>query len=89
MSTYPRDPCTTMSLPENAGLLERETGIRPPETSDRDGDPAAVRQRDRGKPAQWGCTSCRYYDPECTYCTYISTPVSILFVCPQALDNRR
>ncbi|MCK9308068.1 MAG: hypothetical protein M0P17_11135 [Methanoculleus sp.] len=48
-----------------------------------------MRQRDQGKPEQWGCTSCRYYDPECTYCTYISTPVSILFICPQTLDNRR
>jgi len=42
-----------------------------------------------GKTQRWKCTSCMYYDPERTYCTYIHAPVNILFTCPQVLDRRR
>ncbi len=55
----------------------------------RDGRAVKPGWQDGERPVQWGCTSCMHYDSGCAYCTYIHTPVSILFVCPQVLESRR
>jgi hypothetical protein len=78
-----------MSLQKRVDLQEKDTSILPPETPDRDGGLAAVMQQSGTKQEQWGCASCTHYDPECAYCTYIHTPIAILFVCPQTLDNHK
>lgn len=78
-----------MSLQKGVDLPEKDTGTHSPETPDRDGGPATVIQQSGTKQEQWRCASCSYYDPECAYCTYIHTPITILFVCPQTLDNRK
>lgn len=78
-----------MSLQKSVDLPpEKRTDVLPPATPDGDKSHVAVMQLDGTKPEQWGCSSCRYYDAECTYCTYIHTPIAILFACPQTLDNR-
>jgi|LFRM01.2.fsa_nt_gb hypothetical protein len=46
-------------------------------------------QLDKKVDQQFGCTSCTYYDPKRTYCTYIHTPIEILFACPKDLKDRR
>ncbi|MDV2482821.1 hypothetical protein F8E02_12645 [Methanoculleus sp. Wushi-C6] len=78
-----------MSIQRNTGLLEKDGPACPPIAPERSGDPVAAMQQDRTKAERWGCASCSCYDPGCAYCTYIHTPVAILFACPQVLDHRR
>ncbi len=43
----------------------------------------------RKRPNRSGCALCAYYDPGRTYCLYVETPVTILFVCPWLLSLQR
>lgn len=56
---------------------------------DRGGAAGEPQWQNREKQGRWGCASCPHYDPGCACCTYIHTPVSILFACPRALASRR
>jgi hypothetical protein len=78
-----------MSLQKSIDLpREKKTDLLEPLTPNGGDSPVAVMQRDGAKPERWGCPSCRYYDSECICCTYIYTPIAILFACPQTLDDR-
>lgn len=84
-----------MRSPDDSDPVKSNPDAQYPEAQERDiytlhdaemGDSRLERE---GKPQQWGCTSCMYYDPGCAYCSYIHAPVDVLFVCPQVLDRRR
>lgn len=88
-----------MGLPNNFNQPKSPTGIQYPVPSDPDvpgrdeytiSDAAAhwSTRRKGDKPLRCECASCAYYEPERAYCTYIHTPVDILFMCPQILERR-
>ena len=101
MSGSPRASySTTMKLLNNIDPLKSNTGTQyygpsDPETPGRDGGSVyelstdGLTQENEEKSRRFECVSCMYYEPGRVYCTYIHTPISILFVCPQTLDNRR
>ncbi len=89
-----------MSIPNDIDPLKSKTGTQyygslDPEMPGKDGgcvyDPASeeLTQQKGEIPRRFECASCMYYDPGRVYCTYIHTPIPILFVCPKDLDNRR
>lgn len=78
-----------MNLQKSIDLpREEKTDLLEPLTPDEGDSPLTVMQLSEAKPERWGCPSCRYYDSECICCTYIYTPIAILFACPQTLDDR-
>lgn len=91
--------CTMSSLINANPLTKNATGIlrlRIPDSEAPDWDRPTVidaaahwlTRRNEDKPLRYECASCAYYEPERSYCTYIHTPVDILFACPQILEKR-
>lgn len=88
-----------MVFPDNVNQPESDSGTRYTITPDEEQsskeefmvNDAATRwltQQGEENTLRYECASCTYHDPERAYCTYIHTPVAILFVCPQILDKR-